>query len=49
MARKKGTVIGEESRKISDGRFKDPQDARIQEKNLEKTLERLRKGSKGLI
>jgi len=46
MARKKGTRIGEESRKMSDGRFNDPQDARIQKKNLDKTLERLRKPSK---
>ena len=45
MARKKGTHIGEKSREdLTDQRFNDPQDARIQKKNLDKTLERLRKG-----
>lgn len=42
MARKKGTPIGEESRKISDGRYKDPKDSRIQEKRLKEALEKLR-------
>lgn len=42
MARKKGTRIGELSRKSSDGRYTDPQDARIQKKRLDKALKRLR-------
>lgn len=42
MARKKGSRIGEESRKLSDGRFKNPQDARIQKKSLEKAAKKLR-------
>lgn len=44
MARKKGTRIGEKSREgLTDQRYNDPQDARIQKKNLDKAMERLRK------
>jgi len=42
MARKKGTRIGELFRKSSDGRYNDPQDARIQKRRLDKTLRKLR-------
>lgn len=43
MARSKGTRIGEESRKVlSDGRYNNPLDARIQEKTLQKALGKLR-------
>ena len=42
MARKKGTRIGELSRKSSDGRYNNPQDARIQKKRLDKALSKLR-------
>lgn len=44
MARKKGTRIGEKSREgLTDQRYNDAQDARIQKKNLDKEMERLRK------
>lgn len=44
MARKKGTRIGEKSREgLTDQRFINPQDARIQKKSLDKTLSKLRK------
>ena len=43
MARKKGTRIGEYSRRDSDRRYKDPKDVRIQKKNLDKVLSKLRK------
>ena len=44
MARKKGTRIGEKSREgLTDQRFTNPQDARIQEKNLDKALGTLKK------
>ena len=47
MARKKGTRIGEESRKnLSDGRFNNPQDARIQKQNLDKLAKYLRTGKR---
>jgi hypothetical protein len=48
MARKKGTRIGEKFREgLTDQRFTDPQDARVQEKNLNKTLKKLGPKSKG--
>ena len=44
MARKKGTHIGEKSREgLTDQRYNNPQDARIQKKNLDKALSKLRK------
>ena len=44
MARKKGTPIGEKSREgLTDQRFTNPQDARIQKKNLDRALGKLRK------
>ncbi len=44
MARKKGTRIGEKSREgLIDQRFNNPQDARIQKKNLDKAMEKLRR------
>lgn len=44
MARKKGTRIGEKSREgLTDQRFNDPQDRRIQERRLNKALDKLRK------
>ena len=44
MARKKGTRIGEKAREgLTDQRYTDPQDARIQKRKLDKALERLRK------
>lgn len=46
MARKKGTHIGEKSREgLTDQRYNNPQDARIQKKNLDKALSKLRKPS----
>lgn len=46
MARKKKSPAEEISRKDSDGRFIDPKDVRIQEKSLDKAMEKLRKASK---
>jgi len=44
MARKKGAKASEESRGLADGRYINPLDRRIQEKGIEKTTKRLRKG-----
>jgi len=42
MARKKGTRIGERSREgLTDQRYIDPQDQRIQERRLKKALRKL--------
>ena len=47
MARKKGTRSGEKAREgLTDQRYTDPQDVRIQKKNLDKAMESLRKPSK---
>jgi len=44
MARKKGTRIGERSREgLTDQRYNNPQDARIQKHKLNKALDKLRK------
>jgi hypothetical protein len=44
MARKKGTRIGERSREgLTDQRYNNPQDARIQKQKLDKALDKLRK------
>jgi hypothetical protein len=43
MARKKGTRIGEESRRKIDKRYNNPLDARIQKKSLDNALSKLRK------
>ncbi|MBA7675640.1 hypothetical protein ES703_83876 [subsurface metagenome] len=43
MARKKETCIGEKSREgLTDQRYINPQDARIQKRKLDKALSRLR-------
>jgi hypothetical protein len=42
MARKKGTNAEEESRKISDGRFNNPLNKKIQEQKLNKACKKLR-------
>jgi hypothetical protein len=43
MARKKGTHIEEKSREgLTDQRYINPQDARIQKRKLDKALSRLR-------
>ena len=46
MARKKGTRIGEKSREgLTDQRFNNPQDARIQKNRLDKAMQKLRRPS----
>ena len=43
MARKKGTRIGEKSREgLTDQRYTNPQDARIQKRKLDKALRKLK-------
>ena len=44
MARKKGTRIGERSREgLTDQRYNNPQDARIQKRKLDEALRKLKR------